>query len=114
MIQNKQDSENHEVFGANDFENNSNNNKRRTYMKTINRLVVIMLTAVALMALSIPAQAYNVDSRIESTARKSYVFKVFLQNDDIKIESKDGQVTLTGVVADNFNKSRNFLKRDSV
>jgi hyperosmotically inducible protein len=74
-------------------------------MKAISRLAVVMVTAMALMALSIPAQAYSMDSRIESTARKSYVFKTFLQNDDIKIESKDGDVTLTGVVADNFNKS---------
>jgi osmotically-inducible protein OsmY len=45
------------------------------------------------------------DDRIESTARNSYVFKTFLQADDIKIESRDGNVTLTGIVADNFNKS---------
>jgi Predicted periplasmic or secreted lipoprotein len=45
------------------------------------------------------------DDRIESTARNSYMFKTYLQADDIKIESRDGAVTLTGIVADNFNKS---------
>jgi hyperosmotically inducible protein len=74
-------------------------------MKTINRLVVVMAAAAALLALSIPVQASTVDSRIESTARNSYVFKTFLQNDDIKIDSKYGYVTLTGTVADDFNKS---------
>ena len=74
-------------------------------MKTIYRLVVVMVAAVALLALSIPVLASQMDDRIESTARKSYVFKTFLQNDDIKIESNDGNVTLTGIVADNFNKS---------
>jgi osmotically-inducible protein OsmY len=55
--------------------------------------------------LSVPVQASQMDERIESTARNSYVFKTFLQDDDIKIVSMDGNVTLTGIVADNFNKS---------
>jgi len=50
-------------------------------------------------------RASEMDNRIESTARKSYVFKTYLQGDDIKIQSKDGAVTLTGIVADNVNKS---------
>jgi hyperosmotically inducible periplasmic protein len=74
-------------------------------MKTIYRLVVMMVAVVALLALSLPVQASKMDDRIESTARNSYVFKTFLQSDDIKIESMDGNVTLTGIVADNFNKS---------
>jgi osmotically-inducible protein OsmY len=63
------------------------------------------MAAVALLMLSVPVQASQMDDRIESTARNSYVFKTFLQADDIKIESRDGNVTLTGIVADNFNKS---------
>ncbi len=74
-------------------------------MKTIYRLAVVMVAVVAMLALSMPALASQMDDRIESTARNSYVFKTFLQNDAIKIESKDGDVTLTGTVADNFNKS---------
>jgi len=64
-----------------------------------------MVAAVALLMLSMPVHASQMDYRIESTARNSYVFKTFLQNDDIKVESRDGAVTLTGIVADNFNKS---------
>lgn len=74
-------------------------------MKTMYRLIVTMVAAVALLALSMPVYASRMDSRIESTARQSYVFKTFLKGDDIKIESRDGAVTLTGMVADDFNKS---------
>jgi hyperosmotically inducible periplasmic protein len=74
-------------------------------MKRMYRLVVIMVAAVALLALSVPVQASTMDDRIVSTARNSYMFKTYLQDDDIKIESIDGAVTLTGIVADNFNKS---------
>lgn len=74
-------------------------------MKTMYRPVVMMVAAVALLALSMPVYASRMDNRIESAARQSYVFKTFLKGDDIKIESNDGAVTLTGTVADNFNKS---------
>jgi osmotically-inducible protein OsmY len=64
-----------------------------------------MIAVVALFALSVPAQASEMDDRIASTARNSYVFITFLQDDDVKIESIDGNVTLTGMVADDLNKS---------
>lgn len=65
----------------------------------------MMVAAVALLALSLPVQASKTDDRIESTAKKSYVFKTFLKGDEIKIQSKEGAVTLTGTVADNHHKS---------
>lgn len=73
-------------------------------MKAINS---IMLTVAALTMLSftMPVHAENMDNRIESSAKQSYVFKTYLQGDDIKIESKDGSVTLTGIVAENSHKS---------
>ena len=74
-------------------------------MKKMYKVVVMLVAAVALLALSLPVQASKTDDRIESTAKKSYVFKTYLKGDDIKIQSKDGAVTLTGIVADNFNKS---------
>lgn len=67
---------------------------------------VSRLAAVAaLLMLSIPVYASEMDNRIESTARQSYVFKTYLQGDDIKIESKDGAVIMTGIVADSVSKS---------
>ncbi len=67
--------------------------------------ISIMLAAVALLLFNVPVQAANMDSRIESSAKQSYVFKTYLQGDDIKIESSDGAVTLTGIVNENFHKS---------
>ena len=58
--------------------------------------VVLMAVATALLAIGLPAYATKMDDRIESSAKTSYVFKTFLKEDDIKIESRDGAVTLTG------------------
>ena len=74
-------------------------------MKTMYRLVVMMAAAVALLALTAHVHASKLDSRIESSARKSYVFKTYLQADDIKIRSEDGAVTLTGTVSEELHKS---------
>jgi osmotically-inducible protein OsmY len=64
-----------------------------------------MAAAVAPLAFSVQAYAASVDSRIESSAKQSYVYKTYLKGDDIKIQSKDGVVTLTGVVAAEFHKA---------
>jgi hyperosmotically inducible periplasmic protein len=54
---------------------------------------------------SAPLRAASADSRIESSAAKSYVFKTTLKDDSIKTDSKDGVVTLTGTVAEASHKS---------
>jgi osmotically-inducible protein OsmY len=73
-------------------------------MKAIHYLSII-LAATVMLAFSMPADAAKNDSRIELSAKQSYVFKTYLQGDDIKIQSKDGAVTLTGVVSEFFHKS---------
>ena len=73
-------------------------------MKAMYR-VALMVAGVALLAISMPVYASNMDDRIESSAKKSYVFKTYLKGDDIKIQSKDGVVTLTGTVAEESHKS---------
>ncbi|NVN91353.1 MAG: BON domain-containing protein [Desulfuromonadales bacterium] len=65
----------------------------------------MMLAAAALLAFSAPVIAANMDSRIATSAKDSYVFKTYLQGDDIKIQSRDGAVTLTGVVLEESHKS---------
>jgi len=80
-------------------------------MKKMHRLVVIMIAVVALIMLNMPAYASKMDDRIESSARSSYVFKTYLKGDDIKIESKDGAVTLTGIVSEESHMS---LARETV
>ena len=74
-------------------------------MKTINRLVVVMVAVVAMLAFSVTVYASKMDSSIESSAKNSYVFKTYLQGDDIKVQSKNGAVTLTGTVADSHHKA---------
>jgi osmotically-inducible protein OsmY len=73
--------------------------------------ISLMVAAVALLAISVPVHAAKMDSRIESSAKQSYVFKTYLQADDIKIQSMDGVVTLTGTVSEESHKS---LARDTV
>jgi osmotically-inducible protein OsmY len=51
------------------------------------------------------ALASETDSRIESSARDSYVYKTYLKGDAIDIQSKDGVVTLTGSVAEESHRS---------
>ncbi len=65
----------------------------------------------ALLFTSSPLRAADTDSRIESSAAKSYVFKTTLKDDSIKTDSKDGIVTLTGTVA---NASHKSLAEDTV
>ena len=67
--------------------------------------IFLMVITVALLAISMPVLASKTDDRIESSARKSYVFKTYLKADDIKIQSKDGVVTLTGSVSEESHKS---------
>ncbi|MEJ0090014.1 MAG: BON domain-containing protein [Limisphaerales bacterium] len=64
-----------------------------------------MATISTLLITSSPLRAADTDDRIESAAAKSHVFKTYLKDDSIKVDSKDGVVTLTGTVADASHKS---------
>ena len=79
-------------------------------MKSTYPLALSMI-AGALLVTSPSVRASSTDSRIESSAAKSYVFKTYLKDDSITTESKDGVVTLTGTVADANHKS---LAQDTV
>ena len=67
--------------------------------------VALMVAVVALLAPSVPLRASEMDDRIESSARNSYIFATYLNGDDIKIQSMDGVVTLTGTVSEESHKS---------
>ena len=67
--------------------------------------ISLMVAVVALLIISVPVHASKMDSSIESSAKQSYVFKTYLKGDDIKIQSKDGVVTLTGTVSEESHKS---------
>ncbi len=71
-------------------------------MKTIYRSILIG-TVAALLLIIVPLHASKLDDRIVSSAKNSFVFQTYLQGDDIKIESKNGAVTLTGIVSEEFH-----------
>ena len=75
-------------------------------------IALLPVLAVALLLSNAPAHAASkMDNRIEASARKSYVFQTYLKGDDIKIQSKNGVVTLTGSVLEESHKS---LAQDTV
>src|SRR5262245_57201386 len=72
------------------------------FMRTTNR-VMAALAAIALLVTCATVRASE-DSRIEASAKKSYVYRTYLKNDSIKIDAKDGIVTLTGTVSEESHK----------
>ncbi len=73
--------------------------------------LALSMFAGALLVTTTSVRASSTDSRIESSADSSYVFKTVLKDDSITTESKNGIVTLTGTVADANHKS---LAQDTV
>ena len=65
----------------------------------------LLAVAFALLLISVPLHASEMDSRIESAARQSYVYKTYLVDDDIRIQSTEGAVVLTGFVSEEYHKS---------
>jgi len=70
-------------------------------IKYFNVFVAVM-SVVLLTSVSVCAS--ETDERIESSAKKSYVFKTYLKDDSIKTQSKDGFVTLMGTVKEESHK----------
>ncbi|MCA9773873.1 MAG: BON domain-containing protein [Myxococcales bacterium] len=66
--------------------------------------VGFFLTALGAIGCSGAAVAKTTDDGIESQAKSSYVFRTYLQGDDVKVSSEDGVVTLTGKVVDQSHK----------
>src|SRR5271168_2682804 len=88
------------------LKNNNVINKVKNIMKTKTMFPLTLAAVVSTMIItSSPVRAADTDSRIESSAAKSYTFKTTLKDDSIKVDSKDGVVTLTGTVADASHKS---------
>jgi len=83
---------------------NSTTTRIENKMKTMFPLTLAAVVSTMLIT-SPTLRAADTDSRIESSATKSYVFKTYLKDDAIKVDSKDGVVTLTGTVADTSHKS---------
>jgi len=73
--------------------------------------LALIVTVVSLFFVNVSLFASETDDRIESSAKESYVFKTYLKSDDIKIQSNDGVVALTGTVTEESHKS---LARETV
>ncbi len=74
------------------------------------RLALVAVLS-ALLVTGISVQANETDNRIETSAKKSYVFKTYLKDDSVKVAAKNGVVTLTGTVHSEANKT---LAQDTV
>jgi osmotically-inducible protein OsmY len=77
----------------------------------ITGLLALFAASSAILATSTSVRASDIDDRIESAVKKSYVFQTYLKDDSIKTQSRDGVVTLTGTVA---NSSQKSLAQDTV
>jgi len=72
--------------------------------------LALVAAVAALVGSSTPARASETDDRIESSFKKSYVYKTYLKDEHIKISSKDGAVTLTGDV---YNETHKPMAKDT-
>lgn len=72
--------------------------------KNVRSIVSIVFTVLLSCSAAFVARASEMDSRIEASAKESYVYKTYLMNDAINTQSRDGVVTLTGSVAEESHK----------
>ena len=68
-------------------------------------LISYALTLALVGACALISLAADTDDRIATAAKQSHVFKTYLKDDHIRIESNAGVVTLTGTVAEDSHKS---------
>jgi hyperosmotically inducible protein len=66
--------------------------------------IALIVAVAAVLGSSLPLRASETDDRIESSFKKTYVYKTYLKDEHININSKDGVVTLTGSVANESHK----------
>ena len=59
---------------------------------------------VAVFAIAAPLHASESDDKIEASFKKTYVSQTYLKDDAVKINAKDGIVTLTGTVSEESHK----------
>jgi osmotically-inducible protein OsmY len=67
------------------------------------------MATAALLSSSVALRASDTDDRIESSFKKTYVYKTYLKDEHIKISSKNGAVTLSGSV---FNDTHKPMAQD--
>jgi osmotically-inducible protein OsmY len=79
--------------------------KERSLFMSMKFLKSFIAVIAALVVTSTYAVASEIDKRIESSFKESFVYKTYLKGDDIKTTSTDGRVILAGTVAEESHKS---------
>lgn len=82
----------------------NSNQSFKTKINPHSRAMNVAMSAAVLLATSIPLFASDTDDKIESSFKQSYVYKTYLKDEHIAIESKDGAVTLSGDVLEEMHK----------
>jgi osmotically-inducible protein OsmY len=75
---------------------------KTNYSKSFTAIAAVVLCSGSFV---FGAFASETDSRIESTAQESYVYRTYLKDDSVVTRSRDGVVTLTGSVTQESHKS---------
>ena len=66
--------------------------------------LVFAAAVAAMFVISTPLRASETDNKIESSFKQTFVFKVILKDDAVRIGAKDGVVTLNGQVDEASHK----------
>lgn len=74
--------------------------ERKMSMKISTFSLALAMAVSLLLSSSASLYAAETDDRIEAAAKQTYVFRTYLKNDDIKVSSKAGDVTLSGTVSE--------------
>ena len=74
-------------------------------LKKVIYAIPVVIAALTLFTFNMPAQAENMDDSIEAAVKASHVFTNYLKDDDIKVQVKGGEVTLTGSVVSESHKT---------
>jgi hyperosmotically inducible protein len=77
----------------------------------VNYLKLFLAVMFGVLFTNVSVQASQMDDRIQSSAKASYVFRTELKDDSITISSNEGMVTLTGTVSEDSHKT---LAQDTV
>jgi osmotically-inducible protein OsmY len=64
-----------------------------------------LMASVAMVMVGLPLQASEQDHKIEASAKSSYNFMTYLKDDNIKVASSGGVVTLTGTVSRDYHRN---------
>ena len=67
-------------------------------------MAVFTVAASTVFMIGVPVRASEADDKIEAEFKESYVCQTYLKDDSVKVKAEEGVVTLTGTVADSFNR----------